>query len=459
MNITKESIDSLNAVLRVQLEPQDYKPKVDETLKKYQRTATIPGFRLGHVPAGMIKKMYGKSVLVEEVEKLINESVGRYIYDNNIPMLGSPLPKMSETERQWEEGNNFEFLYEIALAPEFEVKIDNDKVPYYVLKVDDKMVDEDIADLRRRYGKFSNPDVSEEEHILYGEFEELDDAGNVKEGGNKTKTTVALEMIKDALERKKFLGLKKDEAITFNPMQTLGNETEVSAMLKVAKDSPALNSNYKFTIQTINRVDKADLNQEFFDKIYGNDTVKNEEEFRAKTHEGIAKMMEVESDRKLKKDLRNKITEELNIPLPDDFLKRMLRAEHKEKETISDEQFNHEYHHVAEDLLWSLIVGKIGKNNNLTVTEDEVKLAAKQLVYQQFAQYGMHDLEESRLDELATTYLKDEKHVSSLERGVLDQKVFVYLKSAHKLDPIELPYEAFIEKLREKTEHELEHHH
>lgn len=459
MNITKESKDALNAVLRVQLEPNDYKAKVSETLKKYQRTANIPGFRSGHVPAGMIKKMYGKAVLVDEVEKLINESVSRYIYDNNIPMLGNPIPQPTGTEREWNEDSNFEFLYEIAIAPEFEVKIDSKKVPYYVLQVDDKMVDEDIADLRRRYGKFSNPEVSAEGHILYGEFDELDEAGNVKEGGNKTTTTVALEMIKDVLERKKFIGLKKDESVTFNPMQTLGNETEVSAMLKVAKDSPALNSNYKFTVKTINQVDKAELNQDFFDKIYGKDVVKTEEEFRAKTREGIAKMMEVESDRKLKKDLRNKITEELNIPLPDEFLKRMLRLEHKDKEPVSDEQFEHEYYHLAEDLRWSLIVNKIAKDNNLTVSEEEVTLAARQLVYQQFAQYGIRDMDPAKLDELAANYLKDEKHASSLERGVIDQKVFMYLKEAHKLDTKELPYEPFVEKLREKTEHEMEHHH
>jgi trigger factor len=419
----------------------------------------VPGFRPGHVPAGMIKKMYGRAVLVEEVEKLLNESLGRYIFDNNIPMLGSPLPKKSETEREWEEGKNFEFLYEIGLAPEFEVNIKGDKVPYYVLKVDDKMVDDDIADLRRRYGKFSNPEVSDESHILYGDFEELDETGGVKEGGNKTTTTVALEMVKDVLDRKKFIGLKNGDSVTFNPMQTFNNQTEVAAMLKVAKDSPALNADYKFTLKTINQVEKAELNQEFFDKIYGKDTVKNEEEFRAKVREGIAKMMEVESDRKLKKDLRNKISGELDIPLPDDFLKRMLRAEHKEKESISEEQFDHEYFHLAEDLRWSLVTNKIAKAQNLTVAEEEVKLAAKQLVYQQFAQYGMRDIEESKIEELATNYLKDEKHASNLERGVIDQKVFMYLKSASKLDPVELPYEAFVEKLREKTEHELEHHH
>jgi len=213
-------------------------------------------------------------------------------------------------------------------------------------------------------------------------------------------------------------------------------------------------------VKTINQVDKAELNQEFFDKIYGKDTVKNEEEFRAKIREGISKMMERESDRRLQKDLKNKLTEDLNLPLPDDFLKRMLRSEHKDdKEPVSDDHFEHEYHHLAEDLRWSLIMNKIAKDNNLTVTEDEIKLAARQLIYQQFANYGIRDVEPARLEELTNNYLKEEKNFSGLERGVLDQKVFVHLKPAYNLDIVKLPYEAFVAKLQEKTEHELEHHH
>ena len=415
MNITKENIDALNAVVKIQVEPVDYQPRVNEVIKKYQRTASIPGFRPGKTPTGVIKKMYGKAVMVEELNKLLSESLGKYIFDNKLDVLGSPLPKSTHQEETWEEGKSFEFFYELGIAPEFEVSTAlKEKLPYYIVKIDEKMIENDVGDLRRRYGKFSNPEEAGDNHILYGEFQELDNSGEIKSEGNKTTTTLALEMIKDEEKRKPFIGVKKDQTIKLNPLNTLSNSAEVAAMLRVEKNSPSLEADYNFTVKTINQIDKAELNQEFFDKIYGEGIVKSEEEFREKVKEGIAGYFEGQSDGKLKKDLRIKLLEETGIPLPDHFLKRMLKA--NQENPVEEHEFDHQYYHVAEDLRWNLIQTKLAKANNISVTEEEINAAARQAMQQQFYQYGMYDLDDAKLNDITKRYLSERNNFERTER-------------------------------------------
>jgi trigger factor len=457
MNISKQHVSDLNAIITIEVQPADYQERVNKLVKQYQKSAKVPGFRPGHVPAGMIRKMYGKSMLVDELNQLLSETIGQYIYDNKLEVIGSPLPKKRGEEQVFEEGNNFVFDYEIGLAPTFDVKLPADKIPYYLVKVDEKMVDDDLSDLRRRYGKFSNPDTSEESSILYGEFNELDSAGIIKEGGNKTTTTLAIDMIRDVQKRKPLVGLKKGDVITLNPMDTFGTETEVAAMLKVDQSSEAMTSNYQFTVMTVNKIEKAELNQEFFDKIYGAGVVNSESELRDKIRSGILSYFEKESDRKLKKDLRLRMVEENSIPLPDEFLKRMVKA-NSEKE-VDEHTFDHEYYHMAEDLRWSLIQNKISDAEKITVEEEEVKDAARQMVRQQFAQYGMMDPETDKLEEVTRNYLNSENNADRIARIIKEDKVFNHLKGQVRLDMIELPYTEFIAKLNEKTEHEQLHHH
>jgi len=456
MNITKEQIDELNAVVKIELKPDDYQGRVNEVIKNYQRSVSVPGFRPGKVPVGVIKKMYGKAVLVEELNKMLSESLGKYIYENKIEVIGSPLPKKTEKDPVFEDGASFEFLYELGIAPSFEVAVPKDKIPYYLIKVDDKMMEDDIADIRRRYGKFSNPETADANHILYGEFTELDEDGEVKEGGNKTTTSLSLELITDKDAAKKFIGAKKGDEIVFNPKKSYATDTEVASMLKIEKDSASLGSDYQFKINTINQIDKAELNQELFDKLYGEGIVKTEEEFRAKVKEGIAKYFVRESDRKLSKDLKNLLLSKVSIPLPDEFLHRMLKA-NSEKQ-IEDAAFEHEYYHLSEDLRWSLIQNKIAAKHELSVTEDEIKDLARQVMKQEFAQYGYYDLEAERLEEMATRYLQQEGTEDRLERSLKENKVFEQMKKEISLKEVELPYAEFVEKLQEKTKHEQDHH-
>src|SRR6185503_18876580 len=206
MNVTLEQQGKLNALVKIEVKPEDYKSRVDDIIKKYQRTAQVPGFRPGKVPAGVIKKMYGKAVLVEELNKLLSDSLNQYITEKKLDVIGNPLPTKGERDQLIEEGQSLEFFYELGLAPEFEVDVsEKDKLPYFIVKVDDKMIDDDVNDLRRRHGKFSNPETSDAGHILYGDFEELDETGNPKADGNKTTTTLAIDMIKDAIDRNQFV--------------------------------------------------------------------------------------------------------------------------------------------------------------------------------------------------------------------------------------------------------------
>ncbi len=456
MNITKEQIDELNAVVKIELKPDDYQGRVNEVIKNYQRSVNVPGFRPGKVPVGVIKKMYGKAVLVEELNKMLSESLGKYIYENKLEVIGSPLPKKGETDQVFEDGASFEFIYELGMAPQFEVILPKDKIPYYLIQVDEKMMEDDIADIRRRYGKFSNPEISEAQHILYGEFVELDTEGQPKENGNKTTTSLSLEMIRDEEKRKPFVGLKKSDEVRFNPMNAVGTEAEVMAMLKLEKDAPALLSDYRFTVNTINQIDKAELNQELFDKLYGEGEVKTEEEFRAKIKESISKYFERESDRKLKKDLKDSLLTSISVPLPDEFLQRMLKA-NAEKQ-MEEDAFRHEYYHLSEDLRWNLIQNKVAAAHSLEVSEDEIKELARQVMRQEFAQYGYYDLEAERLEEMTTRYLQQEGTFDKLERSLKENKVFDQLKKDVNLNSIELPYAEFIEKLQEKTQHEQAHH-
>jgi len=455
MDISINHTNELEAIIRIGLTPEDYSKRIEDVLKQYQKTAQVPGFRPGKVPTGVIRKMYGKSVLAEELNKLLSESLGKYIYDNKLPVLGTPLPHQSEKEQVLVEGNSFEFNYEVGLAPQFKVEIPSGKVPYYLVKIDAEMVENDLNDLRRRYGKFSNPEVSEESSVLYGEFNELDAENLIKEGGNKTTTTISIEMIRDVQQRTPFLGLKAKDTVDFNPLDVLKNETEVAAMLKLQKDSPALHSSYRFTVMTVNKIEKADMNQELYDKVYGEGVVTTEEEFRSKIREGIASYFERESDRKLKKDLRMTMVESMNIPLPDEFLKKMLKANNKNESA----DFEHEYFHLADDLRWDLIQSRIAEANEIAVSEEEIRELARQTIRQQFAQYGYFDLDESKEKDIVERYLREDDRAEKLERAIRDQKVFDYLKKEVKLDMTELPYQDFVQKLNEQTQHELEHHH
>lgn len=457
MNISHQPQGDLTAIIKLEIGPADYQSAYNDVVKKYARTANVPGFRPGHVPAGMIRKMYGTSILLEELNKIVSQNLSRYIFDQKIEIIGSPLPKKGEQEMILEDGRDFEFLYEIGLAPRFSVTLPTSPVDYFAVQVDAKMIEDDINDLRRRYGKFSNPETSDETCILYGEFNELDADGQLKEGGVKTTTTLAIDRMPEAKDRKKFTGLKKEDTIDYSPMTVIRNETEVATMLKIDKSNPALQSQYRFTVMTVSKIEKADLNQELFDKLYEPGSVTDEAGFREKVKEGIAGYFEKESDRKFHKDIRNLLLESTSIPLPDEFLKRMVKAD--QEKAVEEHEFEHQYYHMAEDLRWSLITGQFAAEHGITMTEEEVRDYSRGTIRQQFAQYGIYDMDDAKIEEMSNRYLNEEGAYERFERRLREGKVFDLLKRSVTLHTVELPYDEFVARLNEKTAHELEHHH
>jgi trigger factor len=445
MNITQENVDSLNAVVKIKITPDDYQTKVENQIKKYQKDARIPGFRPGKVPAGMIKKMYGKSILADELNRLLNDSIHKYLTENNIEILGNPLPQSENNEKaDWENPSEFEFLYDLGLAPKINVDLKlAGAFKYYDVQVDAEMLEKYVADIRRKYGKFSNPEAAAEGDILYGDLQELNADGTEKEEGIKTTTTVAIEFVKDAKEKAKLVGVKKDEVVVFNPAKAVDNQSELAAMLGVDKEVVgAVKADFKLTIKTVNRIEKAEMNQELFDKIYGADAVATEAEFMAKVKEDIAQMFTADSDRKLQNDMVEQLIKSLNIVLPDNFLKRWLMAANEKP--ITQEQVDAEYDEYAKGLKWRLIENQIIKNNSIQVNAEEVKEFAKSMIRNQFAQYGQANMDDAMLDNLAKNYMEKEEQVRKMYENIAAQKVFEYFKGAVALNKQQVSYDEFV---------------
>lgn len=444
MNIAAENIDSLNAVVTIKLTPEDYQPKLESSLKKVQRTASMPGFRPGKVPTGMIKKMYGKSLLADELNKLLNDTLYNYIEENKLQVLGNPLPKdLGQEAGDFENPSNFEFQYELGLAPAFEIKLDGKHTFDYIqVDVDDKMLDNYIDDLRRRQGKFSNPEVSADGDILYGEFVELNADGEPKEGGITTTTTLAIEFVKN--DKDKFIGVKKDESIVFNPKKALENTTEISSMLRISKEeAETMDSDFRFTIQTVNHIEKAELNQELFDKLYGAGNINSVEEFRNRIKTEVGAMFTPESDRMLKTAMTDTILAELSLQLPDTFLKKWLMTVNEKP--ISTEELERDYPVYAKQLQWQLVTNKVLEQSpEISLTRDELVTYSRQMIRSQFTRYGIHNIDEDKLNSYAEQMMKDEKEVKRMSNELLEVKVFQHMKSKVTLNTKPMAYADFV---------------
>jgi trigger factor len=445
MNITKEKVDDLNAVIKVQLKQADYQDKVDTVLKNHRKNANIPGFRKGHVPMGMIKKQVGTNVLVDEINKILSESLHKFITDEDINLLGNPLPKLDEQEKvDWETQKDFEFNYDVGIAPEFNVDlISKIKIDYYKIKVADKDVDKYINDVAKRYGKMTNPDVAEVDDMLFGKFEELDGIGNIKEDGVSHSSVIIISAVTDKKLQKSLVGAKANDIFELDPKKVSENESDQAAALGV--DVTVLKgiiSKFKYTVEKINRVIPAELNQELFDKVYGPNSVNDITGFRAKVSDELGKGLSVDADRKLKTDVQDKLIDKLKLKLPNEFLKRWIVASNEKP--ISKEQIEEEYDSYAKGLKWQLIENQIIKNNNVKVTPEEVLEHTKGLLKQQMAGMGLPDNSDEELTETANRVLQNEEEAKNLYMMMYDNKLMELYKSSLKLKEKEISYEDFI---------------
>ena len=446
MNVSFQNIDKVSGLLTVKLEKADYQEKVDKSLKTFRQKAQIPGFRKGMVPMSLVKKMYGKSVIAEEVNKLLSEKVYDYIKSNNVNMLAEPLP--NEEKQQvidFDTMEEFEFVFDIALAPEFKAEVSNtDKVDYYTIEVTDEMVENQVKAYTQRNGKYDQVSAYEDNDMLKGLIAELDENGNTKEGGIQVEGAVLMpSYMKNDEQKAIFANAKVNDVLVFNPNAAYdGHDAEIASLLKIEKEAAAeMKSNFSFQVEEITRFVPGDLNQELFDQVFGKDAVKTEEEFRAKVKEGIAAQFVADSDYKFLIDARKMLMEKVGkLEFPDALLKRIMLLNNKEK---GEEFVAENYEKSVEELTWHLIKEQLVKDNEIKVEQEDVINMAKDATKAQFAQYGMMTVPEDILENYAQEMLKKKENVDGLVGRVVEAKLATALKAKVTLNNKTVSMEEF----------------
>lgn len=428
MNISLQNVDSVSAVLTVQIEKADYQEKVEKALKTLRQKVNMPGFRKGMVPAGLIKKQYGVSVLAEEIDKLLQEKVFEYIRENKVNMLGTPLPKENQVNFETEE--NFEFSFDIALAPEFNVELSaNDSVDYYDINVTDEMVDQQVKMYTQRTAKYEKVEDYQDNDMLKGLLAELDENGNTKEGGVQVEGAVMMPVyMKNDEQKAIFNGAKTNTVLVFNPSVAFdNNEAELASLLKLKKEEVADHKgNFSFQIEEITRMIPGELTQELFDQVLGEGKAHSEEEFCAQIKETIAKQFEADSDYKFLIDVRTYLTNKIGkLEFPDALLKRIMLDNNKEK---GEEFVAENYEKSLEELTWHLIKEKLVAANDIKVEQGDLTNMAKEATRAQFAQYGMINVPEELLENYSKEMLKKQESVEALLNRVVESKLSETLK-------------------------------
>jgi len=444
MNISQENIDDLNAIINIELTPEDYKSQVDSVIKSQAKKAKLPGFRPGMVPASHIRRTYGKAILIDEINKIVGDSLNNFISENKLEILGQPLPKEEEgKEYAWDFTEDFKFQYEIGLAPKVEVPFsDKDTLTEYTIKADEETLNSRVSNLRKSYGKRSNPEVSEENDVIYGELKQVDDKNEVIEGGLTKTASLRTDIIDVKKIKKSLVGLKKGDTVVIDLKKAYDNST-VARILEIEEDQvEALGSLFQLTVENVNRLEEAELDQEFFNKIYGEDEVKTEEEFRARVTKEIEEMFVQNADQKLQNDLYTLGMDRVKADFPDEFLKRWLKATN---EKLTDEEIQEGYDDFAKNLRWTLIENKIINDNKLEIKYEEVVATAKERLLAQFKMYGQQELPEEQLNQYAMQLLQDKEQANRLFEEVKALKVFDYLKGLVKIEKKDIPYNKFLE--------------
>ena len=443
MNISLQNVDKVSAVLTVQIEKADYQEKVEKALKTLRQRVNMPGFRKGMVPMSLVKKQFGTSVLVEEVDKLMQEKVNEYIRENKVNMLGTPLPKENAVDFATEE--NFEFSFDIALAPEFNVELSaNDTVDYFDITVADEMVEQQVKMYAQRNAKYDKVDGYQDGDMLKGLLAELDENGNTKEGGVQVEGAVMMpKYMKNDDQKAIFNGVKTNTVLVFNPATAFdNNEAELASLLKVQKeDVENHKGNFSFQVEEITRMIPGDLNQELFDSVLGEGKAHSEEEFRAQVKEAIAKQFEADSDYKFLIDVRTYLTNKVGkLEFADELMKRIMLENNKEK---GEEFVAEHYEKSLEELTWHLIKEKLVAANEIKVEQADINEMAKEATRAQFAQYGMINVPDELLDNYAKEMLKKRESVEALVNRTIEAKLAEALKAQVTLNRKEVSAEEF----------------
>lgn len=438
MNITKENIDDLNAVVKIDITEKDYQAKVEKILKDYRKNANIPGFRKGHVPMSLVKKQYQKPVVIDEVNKLLQESLSKFLVEEKLDILGNPIPRTKE-DFSWE-ADTFSFEFELGLAPDFEVDLKPKKaIPHYKIKADKKMIDEQIANIRERYGKIiSQPEVEKNSNIT-GTF--LNEEYEIDK-----KSTFKVEKVKSKANIKALLGKKVGDTVSLKTKGLVEEDYMLKNLLGISEEkSKDLDIEVDFTIDEINKTELAELNKELFDKMYGEDVVKTEKELRERIAEESEAQFVQQSDQQLLNTVTENLIENTKFDLPKEFLQKWI-AVAGEKE-LSKEEAETEYKNSEKGIRYQLIEDKIIKDNNLQITEAELRDYAKGFIQRQMAQYGIQSPEEAEVEQIANRVLSNRDEVKRLSDQLMSEKLLNFYKENAKLKVKEVTFDEFVKEV------------
>jgi len=436
MQISKTNTDELNAVIRLTIEKSDYEATVNETLKDYRKKANMPGFRKGMVPAGLIKKMYGKAVLAEEINKMLSNELNRYLNEEKIQILGEPLP--NETEQKpidFNKDENFEFVFDLGLSPVIDIDFQKlGKLPYYEISIDEEMINNQVEAFQNRFGSYVDREDAEEKDNLVGSLKQLDEKGVVLEGGIQVEEAqVSLQMVKDKKIRALLLGKKAGDVVKFNPKKGFDSDQYLKQTLKIDDEQVAsLTGDFELTVARVNTFVPAELNEEMFQKSLGGVTdVTTVEQFREKIAEDLKSNLGYSSEYRFLVDTKEAMVKYVGMKLPEEFLKRWLVYSN---EKITKEQVEEEFPHFVKDLEWTLIKNRLAKDNQLKVEEADVVALAKETALMQFRQYGMFNVPEEYLDNYAKSILKNEEERSRLIEKKAETLVLDFIKANGDLE-------------------------
>jgi trigger factor len=455
MNIVQEKKNDLEAIIKIQITEEDYKGKIEKGLKEVQKTAKFDGFRPGKVPMGMVKKMYEKSVKADEINKLLVDSVYDYVKEQNLNIIGSPVPNYEDMEAiDWENQTEFELSYSIGFAPEVNLQLDDKlKVDYYNIKATDKIIDEQLLELRKRFGNMINPEVATSEDVLFGEFVEMENEETEKENGIRNKTNLYIQYLKDENVKSKLIGYKQGDFIVFDVLQATASDTETAHMLGIKKEQLGnINSLFKFVVETISRVEPSEINEEFFNKVAGGKEIKDEAALRAFIAEQIEQQFQLDSDKHFKNEAVKKIVEKANLTIPEEFMKKWLLVNNKGE--TSKEQIEREFASYADSFRWQFIENHLIKENNIEVTEEEIKNHLRDYFKAQMRQYGQDNLDDSIIDDFVKNILKKEEEARKVFERIMDDKMLELFKTKLKLNKIDIAFDEFVKLVTEKYQTE-----
>ena len=451
MNITRENVGNLNEIIKVKIEPGDYTERVEKILTDYRKTSKMQGFRPGKVPAGLIRKLYRKPVLIDEINKILSESVTKYLTDEKIKILGDPLPgENNKKDIDWDNQTIFDFEIEIGLAPEITAQLtDKEKAPLYDIQIDDQMISETKENYARRFGTMLKVEEITGNEVLKGDFQQVDHEGNILENGIITEnSSFSLESIKDQKILDLCKGKKINDTIILDVRKSFPNDTDLASLLNLKKEQlDSLVPDFRFTIKEISKFQKAEFNQNMYDMMYGKDVVHNDEEFNVQINKELQNRLAQNSEFKFRLDARDMLMKKIKMDLPASFLKKWLTTVSKEK--MSDKQMEEEFPKFENDLKWQLIQGQIIKDHDIKITEEEISGYAKTYTLLQFRQYGITDIPEEQLNNYAANVLKNEAEKKKILERLYEEKVFEHIKEHIKVDKKKITREKF-DKLFDK---------